>query len=170
MSRLQCFHGRIVELRRHTNVHLYGRRPLGPTDRYELWIKPSDGVERKFTINTRTMPARRGHDVSIIFTSHKVPQVLALANWSTIDGVNYACTDAPSLFGVWDFILLPLAFLGVAVSVGDVGMVFFVPGVATYLAAACAMRAVARSRRAFAADRAIDLEAWRINQQRLTLH
>ena len=116
MSRLQCFHGRIVELRRHTNVHLYGRRPLGPTDRYELWIKPSDGVERKFTINTRTMPARRGHDVSIIVTSHKVPQVLALANWSTINGVNYARADAPSLFRVWDFILLPLAFLGLGVS------------------------------------------------------
>lgn len=98
MSRLQCFHGRIVELRRYTNVQLYGRGPLGPTDRYELWIKPSDGVERKFTINTRTMPARRGHDVSIIVTSHKVPLVLALANWSTIDGVNYARTDAPSLF------------------------------------------------------------------------
>ena len=170
MTTLQAVHGRIVELRRHTNVHLYGRRPLGPTDRYELWIKPSDCVERKFTVNTRTMPARRGHDVSIILTSHKVPQVLALANWSTIDGVNYARTDAPSLFRVWDFILLPLAFLGVAMSVGDVGMVLFVPGAATYLAVACAMRAVARSRRAFAVDRAIDLEAWRIDQQRLTLH
>ena len=170
MTTLQAVHGRIVELRRHTNVHLYGRRPLGPMDRYELWIKPSDGVERKFTINTRTMPARRGHDVSIILTSHKVPLVLALANWSTIDGVNYARTDAPSLFRVWDFILLPLVFLGVAVSVGDVCMVLFVPGAATYLAVACAMRAVARSRRAFAADRAIDLEARRISQQRMTLH
>ena len=170
MTTLQAVHGRIVELRRHTNVHLYGRRPLGPTDRYELWIKPSDGVERKFTINTRTMPARPGHDVSIILTSHKVPQVLALANWSTINGVNYARADAPSLFRVWDFILLPLAFLGLGVSVGDVGMVLFVPGAATYLMAACAMRAVARSRRAFAVDRAIDLEAWRINQQRLTFH
>ena len=79
-------------------------------------------------------------------------------------------SDAASLFRVWDFILLPLAFLGVAVSVGDVGMVLFVPGAATYLAVAYAMRAVARSRRAFAADRAIDLEAWRINQQRLTFH
>ena len=96
--------------------------------------------------------------------------MLALANWSTIDGVNYARTDAPSLVRVWDFILMPLAFLGVAMSVGDVGMVLFVPGAATYLAVAYAMRAVARSGRAFAADRAIDLEAWRINQQRLTFH
>lgn len=170
MTPLQAVHGRIVELRRHTNVHLYGRRPLGPTDRYELWIKPRDGVERKFTVNTRTMPARRGHDVSVIVTAHKVPQVLALANWSTIDGVNYARTDAPSLFRVWDFILLPLTFLGLSASLGDVGMVLFVPGAAVYLAAAGAMRAVAKGRRAFAVDRAIDLEAWRINQQRLTFH
>ena len=143
---------------------------LGPTDRYALWIKPSDGVERKFIINTRTMPARRGHDVSIIVTSHKAPLVLALANWSTIDGVNYARTDAPSLFRVWDFILLPLTFLGLSASLGDVGMVLFVPGAAVYLAATGAMRAVAQSRRAFAVDLAIDLEAWRINQQRLTFH
>ena len=170
MTPLQAVQGRIVELRRHTNVHLYGRRPLGPTDRYELWIKPRDGIERKFTVNTRTMPARRGHDVSIIVTSHKVPLVLALANWSTIDGVNYARTDAPSLFRVWDFILLPLTFLSLSASLGDVGMVLFVPGAAVYLAAAGVVRAVARSRRAFAVDRAIDLEAWRINQQRLTFH
>ena len=97
MTSLQAVHGRIVDLRRHTNVHLYGRRPLGPTDRYELWIKPRDGVERKFTVNTRTVPARLGHDVSLIVTSHKVPQVLGLANWSTVDGVNYARTDAPGL-------------------------------------------------------------------------
>lgn len=91
MPTLQVVHGRIVDLRRYTNVHLYyGRRPFGPTDRYELWIKPHGGVERKFTVNTRTMPARRGHEVSLIVTAHKVPQVLGLANWTTIDGVNYA--------------------------------------------------------------------------------
>ena len=140
------------------------------TDRFELWIAPSDGVVRKFTINTRTMPARRGHDVSIIAASHKAPQVLALANWSTIDGVNCACTDSPSLFRDWDVILVPLAFIGPGVRVGEVGTMLFVPGAATYLAAACAVRAVARSRRAFAVDRAIDLDTWRINQQRLTFH
>jgi hypothetical protein len=87
MPTLQAIHGRLVEVRRFTNVHLYiGRRPLGPTDRYELWIKPPHGAERKFIINTRIMPARRGHEVSLIVTAHKVPQVLGLANWSTIDG------------------------------------------------------------------------------------
>ena len=72
MPTLQAIHGRIVDLRRHTNVHLlYGQRPLGPSDRYELWIKQRDGTERKFRVNTRTMPARRGHEVSVIVTTHK---------------------------------------------------------------------------------------------------
>ena len=169
MSRLQCFHGRIVELRRHTNVHLYGRRPLGPTDRYELWIKPSDGVERKFTINTRTMPARRGHDVSIILTSHKVPQVLALANWSTIDGVNYARTDAPSLIRAWDFVVLSCVFLAMAIRWNDIGMVLFVPAAVAYLLSMMIARGIRRTRRAWNVDRAIDVEAWRTSHQACTL-
>lgn len=58
MPTLQVVRGRNVDLRRYTNVHLYyGRRPFGPTDRYELWIKPPDGVERKFTINTSALLA-----------------------------------------------------------------------------------------------------------------
>ncbi len=85
----------------HADYH--GRRPFGPTDRYELWIKPHGGVERKFTINPRTMPARRGHEVSLIATAHPVTQVLGVANWTAIDGVNYARADAPPLVRVWDF-------------------------------------------------------------------
>ena len=170
MTTLQAVHGRIVELRRHTNVHLYGRRPLGPMDRYELWIKPSDGVERKFTVNTRTMPARRGHEVSLIVTAHKVPQVLGLANWSTIDGVNYARTDAPSLIRALDFIVLPCAFLAMGIEFGDIGMVAFVPAAVTYVAAMVAGRAARRASLAWRVDRAIDLDAWRTNSMRSTRH
>ena len=170
MTSLQAVHGRIVELRRHTNVHLYGRRPLGPTDRYELWIKPPDGAERKFTVNTRHMPARRGHEISLIVTAHQVPKVLALANWSTIDGVNYARTDAPALVRVWDLVLLTLIFAVSGACFGDIGMVLFVPTAGVYLVAATAVRAVVHRRRACAVDRAIDLEAWRTSRQLLTRH
>ena len=169
MSRLQCFHGRIVELRRHTNVHHYGRRPLGPTDRYELWIKPSNGVERKFTVNTRTMPARRGHEVSLIVTAHKAPQVLGLANWSTIDGVNYARTDAPSLIRAWDFVMLPCTFLAMAIRGSDIGMVLFVPAAVAYLLSMMIARGIRRTRRAWNVDRAIDVDAWRTSHQAWTL-
>ncbi len=164
MPSLQAIHGRIVDLRRHTNVHLYGRRPLGPTDRYEIWIKPPDGVERKFTVNTRHMPARRGHEVSLIVTAHKAPQVLALANWSTIDGVNYARTEAPSLIRAWDCLMLPCAFLTLILCRGDVGAVLFAPMAVVYLLAAGVARFIMRTRRVAQVDRAIDGEAWRLSR------
>lgn len=169
MPTLQVIHGRVVDLRRHTKVLLYGRRPLGPTDRYELWIKPREGKEHKFTINTRTMPARRGHEVSLIFTEHKVPQVLGLANWSTIDGVNYARTEAPSVVRIWDFVVLPLAFLAAAAIWGDVGMVLFLPVAVMYLFAAGIVRTRMRARRAWEVDRAIDTAAWRTSRSTRTL-
>ena len=169
MTTLKAVHGRIVELRRHTNVHFYGRRPLGPTDRYELWIKPSDGVERKFTINTRTMPARRGHEVSLIVTAHQVPQVLGFANWSTIDCVNYARTDAPSLIRAWDFVVLPCAFLAMAIRWSDIGMVLFVPAAVAYFLSVVIVRGIRRTRRAWNVDRAIDVEAGRTSYQARTL-
>ena len=169
MTTLQAVHGRIVELRRHTNVHLYGRRPLGPTDRYELWIKPSDGVERKFTINTRTMPARHGHEVSLIVTAHGVPRVLALAKWSTIDGVNYARTDAPSLIRAWDFVVPPCAFLAMAIRWSDIGMVLFVPAAVAHFLSVVIVRGIRRTRRAWNVDRAIDVEAGRTSYPARTL-
>ena len=166
---LQAVHGRIDELRGHTNVHSNRRCALGPTDRYELWIKPPDEPERKFTLDTRHIPARRGHEVSLITTGHNVPRVLALANWSIIDGVNYARTDAPSLIRALEFIVLPCAFLATGIEVGDIGMVAFVPA-ATYVAAMVAGRVAQRARLAWRVDRAIDLEAWRTNSMRSTRH
>ena len=162
MPTLQTIRGRIVDLRRHTNVHLlYGHRPLGPSDRYEVWIKPHECKERKFTVNTRSMPARRGHDVSLIVTAHAVPRVLGLVNCSTIDGVNYARTDAPPLLRVWEFVTLPVTFLGAAILWGSIGMVLFVPTAVVYLLVAGIGRAILRGRLARQVDLVIDAEARR---------
>lgn len=164
MATLQAIHGRLIDLRRYTNVHLaHGRRPLGPTERYELWIKPSEGAEQKFTVNTRNLPARRGHEISLIVTTQKMPQVLGLANWSILDGVNYARSEAPSLIRVWDIPLLVVAFLVMAAIWGDAGMVLFVPGVLAYLLMAGIGRSVARTRRARRVDRAMDAESRRLS-------
>lgn len=157
MPTLHTVHGRIVDLRRHTNVHLlYGHRPLGPSDRYELWIQPSDGPERKFTVNTRTMPARRGHAVSLIVSTHKVPRVLGLVNGSTIDGVNYARTDALPLIRVFDFLLLPPSFLLMTILWGNFGMVLFIVAVLAYLLTVSLWRAMWQSRLARQVDRVIN--------------
>lgn len=171
MATLQVIHGRLIDLRRYTNVHLtHGRCPLGPTERHELWIKPSDGAEQKFTVNTRNLPARCGHEISLIVTTQKVPQVLGLANWSILDGVNYARSEAPSLIRVWDFPLLAVAFLVMAAIWGDVGMVLFVPGALAYLLMAGIGRSFVRTRRAAQVDCAIDVEAYRIGGPARTWH
>lgn len=165
MATLQAIHGRLIDLRRYTNVHLtHGRRPLGPTERYELWIKPPTGIEQKFTVNTRNLPARRGHEISLIVTDQKLPQVMGLANWSTIDGVNYARSEAPSLVRVWDFPLLAVAFLIMATIWGNVGMLLFVPGALAYLVMASIGRAITRTRRARRVDRAMDAESRRLSR------
>ena len=98
-----------------------------------------------------------------------MPQLLRLANWSTIDGVNYARTEAPSLLHVLDFVMLPIVFLVMAVVWGDIGMVLFVPAAVAYLLMAGVGRAVAHTRLARQVDRAIDPEAWRMSWRAWTL-
>ena len=170
MPELQTFHGRLVDLRRHVNVHWRHLHPIAPTDRYELWLRAPDGTERKFTVHTREMPARRGHEVSLITTPHRRPRVLALANWTTIDGVNYARSEPPGLVRVGDVLWLAAGFVGMTAWLGDAGMVLFLPAAAVVLAAVSAVRWVARQRLAWRVDQAIDLEAWRTAKGPTPLH
>jgi hypothetical protein len=170
MPDLQTFHGHLVDLRRQVNLHWRHLHPIAPTDRYELWLRAPDGTERKFTVHTREMPARRGHEISLITTPHGRPRVLALANWTTIDGVNYARSEPPGLVGVGDVLWLAAGFVGMTAWLGDVGMVLFVPVAAVVLAGAAAVRRVARQRLAWRVDRAINLEAWRTAMGPMPLH
>jgi hypothetical protein len=107
------------------------------------------------------MPARRGHEVSLTTTAHRRPRVLALANWTTIDGVNYARSEPPGLVRVGDLPWLAAGFVGMTAWLGDVGMVLCVPAAAVVLAVVAAARWVAWQRLAWRVDRAIDLDAWR---------
>jgi hypothetical protein len=170
MSELPTFHGHIIELRRHVNVHWRHLHPIAPTYRWELWLCAPDGTERKFTVHTRDMPARRGHEVSLITTTHTRPRVLALANWTTIDGVNYARSEPPGLVRAGDVLWLAAGFVGMTAWLDDAGMVLFVPAAVVVLAVVAAARWVARQRLAWRVDRAIDLEAWRTAKGSEPLH
>jgi len=170
MSDLQAIHGRIVDLRRHVNVHLKDCRPFKPSERYELWIRLKDGCERKFTINTRTMPARRGHVVSLIVTSDKTPQVLGLANWTVLDGANYISTDPPSLLRPLDALVLLMFSVALMMVWGGIGAVLSVHAGIVYLMVAAILRANARIWRTAQVYRAIDLEAKRVNGSCKRLH
>lgn len=170
MPELQTFHGRLVDLRRHVNVHWRYLHPIAPTDRYELWLRAPDGIERKFTVHTREMPARCGHEVSLITTTHSRPRVLALANWTTIDGVNYARSEPPGLVRVGDALWLAAGFVGMTTWLGDAGMVLVVPAAAAVLAVVATVRWAARRQLAWRVDRAIDLAAWQTTKGPVALH
>jgi hypothetical protein len=167
MPILHAIRGCIVDLRRYTNVHLYWRRPPGPTDRYELWLRQDDGIERKLTIHTRSMPARCGHRVSVIVKMDTNPlQVFGLFNGKTREAVNYMRSDPPSVLRVGDFIALALAFVAMAAKFGDVGVVLFVPGALTYLLVAAFGRAVGQALWAKQVDYVIAQEQARAGKPR----
>lgn len=134
---------------------------------HELWLRQDDGTERKFTIHTRTMPARRGHRVSLIAMMDTNPlQVLGLFNGETLDAVNYMRSDPPSVLLGADFIVLALAFAVMAAKLGDVGMVLFVPAALTYLLVAAFGRAIGQALSAKQVDYVIAQEQARTGKQR----
>jgi hypothetical protein len=144
MPELHAFHGHVVDLRRHVNVHLRHLRPFAPTERYELWLRAPDGSERKFTLHTREMPARRGHELSLVTTTDRRPRVLGLANWTTIDGINYARSEPSGLVQGFDGVWLVAAFIGMTARFGDAGMALFVPAAGVVVATVSAVRWAAR--------------------------
>lgn len=170
MSGLLAIHGHVVELRRHVNEHLRHLRPFMPTERYELWLRTSDGAERKFTLHTREMPARRGHEVSLITTQHNPPQVLALANWTTVDGVNYARSEPAGVVRGVELAGLAAALVGASAWLGFAGLVYGLVVAPALMAIVAAIRWLARRWLACLVDLAIDEEAVRCAKGALTLH
>lgn len=164
MSDLHVVHGRIVDLRRHVNVHLSRRLPFVPNERHELWLRLKSGGERQFTVQTRTMPARRGHEVSLIVTDTQPPRVLGLANWSILDGANYIRIDPPPLLRPWDALVIPGLFMALVAGWHEAGAVLSIPVTVIYLPVTMLLRARARTRRAAQVDIAIDGEARRTGE------
>jgi Flp pilus assembly protein TadB len=143
---------------------------FAPTDHYDLWLRASDGTERQFTVQTREMPARRGHEVSLITTTHRRPRVLALAHWMTIAGVNRSPSEPPGLVRVADMPWLAVGLVGMTAWLVDAVMVQFLPVAVVVLAAVASSRWSARRRLAWRMDRAIDLETWRTAKWAVPTH
>ena len=153
MPKHELIRGRIVDLRRHTNVHLYHRRPPGPSDRYELWLRDDSDQEVQFTIHTRTMPARRGHEVTVIESvGGGPPTVVALINWTTLEAANYVEIDPPPLLRGRDLGVLILLCIGAIWWFGNAAPGVTVAAGAVWLSVAAAARAVWRSVRARQVD------------------
>jgi hypothetical protein len=142
---LQTMRGRIVDLRRQTNVHLYWRGRFGPAERYELWLRDAAGREHQFTIHTRILPARRGHEVTLLIDALAVR---AIVNWSTGMSVNYLRVDPPPLLRLRDPWVPPALLIALASWLGDVGLLILPLAALLYLLAAAMVRYVIRHRRA----------------------
>lgn len=127
MPQLQIFHGRIVNLRRHVNMHPRHLHPLAPSDRCELWLQAPDGGERRSSVDTRDMPARRGHAVGLITTAALRPRVLDLVNRTTNEVVNHARREPQGLVRVGDMVWLAVGFVGMTAWLRSAGAVLFVP-------------------------------------------
>lgn len=155
MQTLQSIRGRLVDLRRYINVHLYWQAYFGPTDRYELWIREADGCEHKFTINTRTILARHGHEITLIVGDG---MVRGMINWPTGSAINYVRVDPPTLFRIWDILAPPAIFVGLVTWVGDLGWLLFLPALGLYFAIALSFRAAVRFYLERRIDRAISAE------------
>ena len=133
-------------------------------------MKAAVGAERNFTVHTGEMPARRGREVILITTTHRRPHVLALANWTTIDGVNYVRSEPPGLVRLADVLWLAAGFAGMTAWLGAAGMVLVLPAAAMVLAVVATVRWAARRRLAWRVDRAINLEPWRTAKGSAPLH
>ena len=106
-------------------------------------IGDDTGLELKFTVQSRTMPARRGHEVTVIeYVIRGQPMVAALINWTTMEAVNYAQIDPPWLLRGWDLGVLVLLCIGAASWFEDAALVVAVAAGAVWLWAAAAVRAV----------------------------
>jgi hypothetical protein len=152
MPILQTMRGRIVDLRRHTNVHLYWRGRFGPAERYELWLRDAAGLEHQFAIHTRTLPARRGHEVTLLTDAS---MVCGIVNWSTGMHVNYLHVDSPPLLRLRDLLVPPALLVALATRLDDLGLLLFLPATLLYFLIAVMVRYTDCRLRARAIQRAL---------------
>ena len=79
----------------------------------ELWIRPKRGTERRFTFTNVTVPARQGHQVTLLLAGGRP---LAIVNFSTEQYLNLVTPRHFELFGAAE------AFAFAALLVVSVGM------------------------------------------------
>lgn len=170
MQPISTIRGRVVDLRRYVNAHAYRRNPQAPPERYELWLKQFDGLERKFVFNTQTMAARRGHGITLFLDENASPsRVLAVFNRENGAANNYLRSDPPAALRPKDFIVLAIAFAAMNWQLGDAGLVLFACAAPIYLLVTAIGRTVKLKLDARAVDCLIAQEQVRSGKKRVSL-
>ncbi len=86
--------GHVVEVQRFINVPMRWCEQYPARERRELWLTTTDGMDMKFVIHSRQMPARRGHEVIALLLGD---DLVALHSLSTGTQANYLRSDPPLL-------------------------------------------------------------------------
>jgi len=112
-------------------------------DHRKIWVRPSHGTERRFTFTNADVPARTGHQVTILLGGEKP---LALVNFSTRQCANLVTRRQFELFGAVEAFAFAALLIGAGLA-GTAGLVALTVGAAVYDAAKWLVREV-RYRRA----------------------
>lgn len=95
MSKFSCITGRLTEVQRYINVPMRICEQHPSRERREFWVQQDDGQEVKLVVHSRSMPARRGHTVSVLLRGEVV---VGLVNHTKREGINFLVADPPWLF------------------------------------------------------------------------
>ena len=118
MSEVNIIAGRVLEASRFINANKRGAPHWAFPERRELWLQLPQSKERKFVIHSRVLPARRGHQVTVLV--HRMV-VVAVSNETTGDVVNYAREDPVGLLRFKDFLGSAAVAGGGALAMGPGG-------------------------------------------------
>jgi hypothetical protein len=103
----------------------------------ELWVRPSDGTERRFTFINTDLPARTGHQVTLLLDVTGRP--LALVNFSTQQYINLVARRLFELFGAIEMFTFAALLIGAGLG-GVMGLVALATSTAVYSAVKWAIR------------------------------
>jgi hypothetical protein len=77
--------------------------------RRELWIRPSQGAERRFTFTNVAVPARKGHRVTVLIGAGRP---VAIINFSAEQYVNFVRPRDFELFGATEAFVFAALLVG----------------------------------------------------------
>ena len=97
----------------------------------EVWVRPSEGTERRFTFTNTDLPARKGHQVTLLLDGTGRP--LALVNFSTQQYINLVTRRRFELFGAVELFAFAALLIGAGLA-GLTGLVALASGAAVYSA------------------------------------
>ena len=140
MRDIATFSGEVVEtdhLEEVSGMTVSGSGSTWTDVHRELWVRPSGGAERRFTFTNTDLPARKGHQVTLLLDGTGRP--LALVNFSTQQYVNLVARRQFDLFGAAEAFAFAALLIGAGLS-GVVGLVALATSTAVYSGVKWAIR------------------------------